>query len=41
MAYMQNLKENDTNELVYKTEADSQTWRTNLWLPGGRKGGEG
>ena len=23
--YMQNLKRNDTNELVYKTETDSQT----------------
>ena len=22
-----------TNELVYKTESDSQTQRTNLWLP--------
>ena len=23
--YMQNLKRNDTNELIYKTETDSQT----------------
>ena len=30
---------NDTNELVYKTEIDSQTQKTNLWLPKG-KGGE-
>ena len=22
-----------TNEPIYKTEADSQTWRTDLWLP--------
>jgi len=29
-------KRNDTNELIYKTEADSQTSRTNLWLPAGR-----
>ena len=26
IAYMQNLKKNDTNELIYKTEIDSQTW---------------
>ena len=24
-AYVQNLKKNDTNELIYKTETDSQT----------------
>ena len=29
---------NDTNELIYKTETDSQTERINLWLPGGRMG---
>ena len=39
--YMRNLKKNDTNELIYKTETDSQTYRTNLWLPGGKRGGEG
>ena len=27
-----NLK-HDTNELIYKTEADSQTWKTNLQPP--------
>ena len=27
---------NDTNELIYKTEIDSQTWKTNLWLPTGK-----
>ena len=37
IAYMQNLKKNDTNELIYKTEIDSQTWWTDLWL-WGRKG---
>ena len=26
-------KRNGTNELIYKTEIDSQTWKTNLWLP--------
>ena len=39
---MRNLKKNDTNELIYKTETDSQ--RMNFWLPGpagsgGRDGG--
>ena len=24
----------DTNELIYKTETDSQTYRMSLWLPG-------
>ena len=34
------FKKNYTNELIYKTETDSQTQRTNLWLP--KKGmGEG
>ena len=27
-------KENDTNELLYKTKLDWQTWRTNLWYQG-------
>ena len=31
---MWNLKY-DTNELIYKTETDSQTQRTDLWLPRG------
>ena len=31
---MWNLKY-DTNELIYKTETDSQTHRTDLWLPRG------
>ena len=29
----------DTNELTYETEADSQTWKTNLWLPKAKGGG--
>ena len=37
---MWNLKY-DTNELIYETETDSQTERTDLWLPGGRELGEG
>ena len=36
-AYMRNLKKNDTNEVIYKTEIDSQTQKTNLWLPKGKE----
>ena len=36
---MWNLKYN-TSELIYETETDSQTWRTDLWLLRGRGGGE-
>ena len=36
------IKEKDTNELIYKTETDSQTSKTNLWLPKQKgKGWEG
>ena len=35
---MWNLK-NDTNELIYKTEIDSQAQNTNLWLPKGKGDG--
>ena len=38
--YMWNFFLNDTNELIYKTEIDPQTQKTNLWLPKG-KGEEG
>ena len=34
------ILKNGTNELIYKTEIESQMWTTNLCLPGG-KGGEG
>ena len=37
---MWNLKY-DTDEHVYETEADSQTWRRELWLPRGKGMGEG
>ena len=37
--YMWNLKY-DTNELIYKTETDLQTWKTNLWLPKEKGGGK-
>ena len=33
---MWNIKRNDTNVLIYKTESDSQTERMNSQLPGGR-----
>ena len=33
------ILKNDTNELIYKTETDSQTQRTNLWLPVGESRG--
>ena len=31
------LKDN-TDELIYKTEIDSQTQKTNIWLPKGKCG---
>ena len=40
ITYMCNLKY-DTNEPIYKTETDSQTYRTDLWLPRGRREGVG
>ena len=39
ITYMWNPKCN-TNELIYETETDSQTLRTDLWLPRGRSVGE-
>ena len=36
---MWNLKTNDTNELIYKTERDSQTWKTNMVARGKGWGG--
>ena len=38
ITYVWNLKKNDTNELIYKTEIDPQTQKTNLWLPKGNGG---
>ena len=32
---MWNLKRNDTNKLTYKTETDSQTYKTNMIYRGG------
>ena len=34
------ILKNDTNELIYKTEIDSQTYKTNIWLLKGRAGWE-
>ena len=31
----------DTNELIYKRETDSQTQKTNFWLPKREEGWEG
>ena len=38
ITYMWNLKY-DTNEPIYEQETDSQTQRTDLWLPRGEDGG--
>ena len=40
ITYMWNLKKYDTNELIYKTETDSQTSKTNLRLPKGKSEGK-
>ena len=34
-------KKNDTNELIFKAEIDTQTQKTNLQLPKGRVAGGG
>ena len=39
ITYMWNLKYG-INDPIYRTETDSQTWRTGLWLPR-RRGGSG
>ena len=42
ITYMWNLKKkNDTNEIIYKTEMDSQTLKTNVWLSKEKGGGKG
>ena len=40
VTFMWNLKY-DTNELTYETETDSQTQRSDLWLPRGKKWRDG
>ena len=39
VSLMWNLKKKDTDELLYKTEIDSQSLKTNVWLPKGKCGG--
>ena len=31
----------DANELIYETDTDPQTYRTDFWLPWGREVGKG
>ena len=33
------IKKRETNELIYKTETNSEIWKTNLWLLKGKMGG--
>ena len=33
------FKKNETNKNIYKTETDSHTQKTNLWLPKGKDRG--
>ena len=40
ISLMCGINKNDTNELTYKTETDSQTQKINLWLPKGRGGSD-
>ena len=40
ITYTWNLNDG-TDEPIYKTETDSQTYRTDLWLPRGRRMGVG
>ena len=43
IVYMWTLKKKKktTNEIIYKTEIDPQTWKAKLWLPKGKLWGEG
>ena len=36
---MWNLRNKDTNELIYKTAIDLETWKANSWLPMGKEEG--
>ena len=35
------ILQNDTNEFIYKAEIQSQTQKTNPWLPKGKEAEEG
>ena len=39
--YVESKKKIDTNELIYRTEIDSQTQKAKLWLPKGKGRGGG
>ena len=41
LSYVDSNFKNDADELIYKTETDSQILETNLWLLKGKHGGEG
>ena len=41
ITYMWNLKQDTNEQLIYETEADSQTQKTNLGIPKEKEGGEG
>ena len=41
ISFICGIFKNDTNELMYKTETDSLTYKTNLWLPKGKCGRKG
>ena len=41
ITYMWNLTKNDTKELIYKTETNSQISKSNLWPPKGKLEGGG
>ena len=34
-------KKKNSNKFIYKTEIDSQTWKTNFWFPNGEGEREG
>ena len=36
ITYVESKKKKNTNELIYETETDSQTQKTNIWLPKGK-----
>ena len=36
ISLMCRIERNDTNELIYTTKKDSQTWKKKLWLPQGK-----
>ena len=38
ISLIRGILKNGTNEPIYKTEIESQMWKTNLWLPRGKVG---